>query len=67
MQYGAINNQTNLCENVVEILEGSEWTPPTGYFVEPLVPNVGIGWTFENGQWIEPPQPEFEPVEPTEE
>jgi hypothetical protein len=61
MQYGLINNQTNLCENVVEILEGSEWTPPTGYFVEPLVPNVGIGWTFENGEWIEPP-----PVTPAE-
>jgi hypothetical protein len=67
MQYGLINNQTNLCENVVEILEGSAWTPPAGYFAEPLAPNAGIGWTFENGQWIEPPQPEPEPVEPTEE
>jgi hypothetical protein len=66
MQYGVINNQTNLCENVVEIIEGSEWTPPEGYFVEPLVPNAGIGWTFENGQWIEPPQPEPEAEAETE-
>ena len=57
MQYGVINSQTNICENVVEILEGSEWQPPAGYFVEPLVPNAGIGWTFEKGEWIEPPPP----------
>jgi hypothetical protein len=57
MQYGVINNQTNLCENVVELTENSTWQPPEGYFVEPLVPNAGIGWTFENGQWIEPPPP----------
>ena len=70
MQYGVINNQTNLCENVVEILEGSEWTPPEGYFVEPLVPNAGIGWTFEKGEWIEPfppPEPEQPVVDGTQE
>lgn len=63
MNYGVINSQTNLCENAITLDEGSTWQPPEGYFIEPLVPNAGIGWSFVDGQWVEPPQPEPIPEE----
>jgi hypothetical protein len=68
MNYGLINTQTNLCENVIALAEGSTWQPPEGYEVHPLVPNAGIGWSCINGEWVEPtpePVPEADQPETT--
>jgi hypothetical protein len=66
MNLAIINSETRIVENVTVLEAGSEWQPPAGYFIEPLVPNAGIGWSFVDGEWIEPPQPEPEPETPQE-
>jgi hypothetical protein len=52
MNKALINTETNICENV--IVYGADWTPPDGYIVADLIEGAGIGWTYYNGQWIEP-------------
>jgi hypothetical protein len=64
--FALINLETSIVENVVALSEGSEWQPPAGFEVQPLGENVGIGWTWANGEWIEPPQPEPEQTETQE-
>ena len=53
-----VNNETGVVHNWIDLDEGSTWQPPAGFTMYPSVPNVGIGWTLVNGEWIEPPQPE---------
>lgn len=66
MDYGLINSETNLCENVISLDPEAEWLTPTGYSIELLVPNAGINWSYINGQWIEPllSEAEFISTEP---
>jgi hypothetical protein len=59
MNKALVNKQTHICENI--IVYGPTWVCPDIYEMVDLIPNAGIGWTFENGQWIEPSPPE--PVE----
>jgi hypothetical protein len=61
MNIAIINLETHIVENVTVLEAGSTWQPPAGYETQPLGENVGIGWSFVGGQWIEPPQPEPEP------
>jgi hypothetical protein len=56
-----VNNETGVIGNCVVIAENSTWQPPEGFTMYPSVPNVGIGWTLSNGEWIAPPEPEVEP------
>jgi hypothetical protein len=58
MNIAIINSETRIVENVTVVEEGSAWQPPAGYETQPLGENVGIGWSFVDGQWVEPPQPE---------
>jgi len=41
--------------------QGSQFVEITG------IPNVGIGWTYTGGEFIEPPQPEPEQPETPQE
>lgn len=59
--FAVINSETGIVENVVVLDDVNAWTPPEGCEVKPLGENVGIGWTWADGQWIEPPAPEPEP------
>lgn len=52
MYYAIINNK--IVENVIVWDGVSEWTPPENCEIVPLQPEVGIGWKYENGQFIEP-------------
>jgi hypothetical protein len=58
MNIAIINLETRIVENVTVLEAGSEWQPPAGYETQPLGENVGIGWSFVDGEWIEPPEPE---------
>jgi hypothetical protein len=55
-----VNNETGVIDNCVVLAENSTWQPPEGFTIYPFVPNVGIGWTLVNGEWVEPPPPQEE-------
>ena len=60
----AIIDATTLVINIV-IWDGlPPWTPPKNCIAVaiPTGSNAGIGWTYANGQFIAPPQPDPEPV-----
>lgn len=55
--FALINEQTNTIENVV-LWDGETPYESDGYkIVEIDVANAGIGWTYENDTFIEPPAP----------
>jgi len=60
-----VNNETGVIDNCVVLAENSTWQPPEGFTIYPSVPNVAIGWTLVNGEWVDPnppaPEPEVEP------
>ena len=60
--YAVINSETNICDNVVALDEGSTWTPPAGHYtinIDGL--SVGINWSYDpnTGEWTPPPEPEM--------
>lgn len=58
MKYAVINSQTNIVENAIVWDGVAPWTPPAGYYVEPIGDSgAGIGWSYINGQFV-PPAPE---------
>jgi len=61
-----VNNETGVVDNCVVVNEGSTWQPPAGFTMHPSVPNVGIGWTLVNGEWVDPNPPLPEPETETE-
>lgn len=72
--YAYYNTNTGLIENVLWIDSGTAQTLtwPDGYAIVDI-PNegvagewsmCGIGWSYINGQFVEPPKPP-EPVQPT--
>jgi hypothetical protein len=51
---------------IVNVSVWGDEAPQGEQFVEITgIPNVGIGWTYVNGEFIEPPQPE-QPETPQE-
>lgn len=60
-RYAVINNQTNIVQNVIELADGSEWTPPEGHR---LVASdiAGIGDTRQGDRFIRPDPPTPEPT-----
>jgi len=62
--YAVISNETNICDNVIVLDEGSEWQPPaTHYIVNIDGTEAGIGWSYDPAThaWTPPPPPP-EPV-----
>ena len=45
--------ENNMVVNVIEV-----WEPPEGMALVDLAPNVGIGWSYVNGEFVAPVQPE---------
>lgn len=55
MNYAVISSETNLVENVIVWDGVSPWTPPAGYYIEPLGDfGAGIGWSYIDGQFAPP-------------
>jgi hypothetical protein len=58
--YAVINFDTNICDNVIVLDEGSTWTPPaTHYIVDIDGLQVGIGFHYDptTQVWTPPPEP----------
>ncbi len=56
--YAVINSDTNICDNVIVLDEGSTWTPPeTHYIVNIDGLEVGIGFYYDPATqvWTAPP------------
>lgn len=61
--YAVINSESSLVENVILWDGESNWTPPIGTFVVTLAGGAGIGWKYENNQFIDiRPTPEPEQI-----
>ncbi|MGD9662059.1 MAG: hypothetical protein AB7U63_12370 [Porticoccaceae bacterium] len=43
--------------NLIVLADGAEWVPPSGHECIPAS-NVGVGWKFINGEFIDPSKPE---------
>lgn len=56
MQYAIIDG-TGLVVNAIEWDGVTSWTPPAGHIAIPLIEG-GIGWTYANGTFTPPPEPE---------
>jgi hypothetical protein len=61
----ALINAAGLVVNVILLDDPTDYTPPSGQRLIkiPAGTAAGIGWTYVNGQFIAPPDPE--PVPPT--
>jgi hypothetical protein len=57
MNYAIIDG-TGLVVNAIEWDGVTQWTPPADHIALPLIEG-GIGWTFADGQFIAPPDPEL--------
>jgi hypothetical protein len=64
MKNYAIIDATNTVINVVVWDGKPPWAPPQDCIAVaiPKDSSAGIGWTYANGEFIAPPQPEPEPV-----
>lgn len=52
--YACVNQQTKVVDNVV-VWDGiQEWSAPDGYDIVELTDCAGIGWMYQNGQFIRP-------------
>ena len=59
----AILNSANTVVNVIEWDGETPWHPPADHIAIPLIEG-GIGWTFADGQFIPPAEPEVQTEEP---
>lgn len=57
MNKAILNIQTNIVENVIVLDDKSSWSFPDGFTVVDLVGNAGIGWSYINGEFIAPIDP----------
>ena len=66
MKNYAIIDVTNTVINVVVWDGKPPWTPPNGCIAVaiPKGSSTGIGWTYVDGEFIAPPQPEPKPAPP---
>jgi hypothetical protein len=59
--YAVINSDTNICDNVIVLDEGSTWTPPaTHYIVNIDGLQVGIGFYYDPATQVWTPPPELD-------
>ena len=59
--YAVINSDTNICDNVIVLDEGSTWTPPeTHYIVNIDGLEVGIGFYYDPATQVWTPPPELD-------
>jgi hypothetical protein len=63
--YALIETATTLVVNIMVWDGKPPWTPPEGCIavVIPEGSNAGIGWTYVDGEFIAPPEPETEVTE----
>jgi len=57
MKNYAIIDSTGTVINVVLWNGNADWQPPAGCQAVELQGSAGIGWTFDNGAFIAPPDP----------
>lgn len=56
--YAVIASATNICDNVVDLDEGSTWTPPADHYIVNIDgTQAGIGWYYDQATkvWTAPP------------
>jgi hypothetical protein len=56
--YAVINSDTNICDNVILLDEGSSWTPPASHYIVNIDGlSVGIGFHYDPATqvWTSPP------------
>jgi hypothetical protein len=56
--YAVINSDTNICDNVIVLDEGSTWTPPASHYIVDIDSlQVGIGFYYDPATqvWTAPP------------
>jgi len=58
-----LDSVTKVVVNVIEIEDGAIWTPPTGTVLAPQH-DGGIGDTWDGTQFVKPPEPVDETVQP---
>lgn len=52
--YAVISSETNIVENVILLSDESDWNSPTENYVVCIDgTNAGIGWKYENGDFID--------------
>lgn len=61
----AIIDQNNLVVNVTTWDGQSPWQPPKGHQAVELNAEAGIGWSYIDGQFVSPLEPEPTPEEVT--
>ena len=64
--YAVILNTTNICDNIIVLNEGSQWSPPEDHYIVNIDGSLaGIGWHYEPATqvWTAPPtvSAEFSP------
>lgn len=55
MEYALVNKTTNKIENVVVLVDASEWTPPEEFMLVPLPPaphSIGIDDTWNGTEFV---------------
>lgn len=58
--YAVINSDTNICDNVIVLDEGSTWTPPASHYIVNVDEGQGgIFWSYDPATqvWTAPPEP----------
>lgn len=56
--YAVILNTTNICDNIIVLDEGSQWSPPEDHYIVNIDGLIsGIGWHYEPSTqvWTAPP------------
>jgi hypothetical protein len=66
--YALIETATTLVVNIMVWDGMPPWTPPEGHIAVVIPENskAGIGWTYVDGEFIAPPEPEVTESEVTE-
>jgi hypothetical protein len=59
-----LDSATKVVVNVIELADGAVWTPPAGLELAPQH-NGGIGDTWDGTQFVKPPEPEIDTLQPT--
>lgn len=60
----AVIDEAGLVVNMVEWNGTDGWAPPEGQSAVPVEDVAGIGWTYQDGIFVQPPEPETLAAEP---